>query len=134
MDAPGNDVRLAGRAQEKTAERVWVVTREHTALQLDLLATEEPLEIRLRAAGLARRHAALAVLYRRGQEAQQRTVAITMRTPGNDFELAAGFLYGEGVIRSAEDIRQVTHCDDRSLDDARRHNIVNVDLRNGVLP
>ncbi len=134
MDAPGNDVRLAGRAQEKTAERVWVVTREHTALQLDLLATEEPLEIRLRAAGLARRHAALAVLYRRGQEAEQRTVAITMRTPGNDFELAAGFLYGEGVIRSAEDIRQVTHCDDRSLDDARRHNIVNVDLRSGVLP
>src|SRR6266851_5697390 len=134
MDAPGNDVRLAGRAQEKTAERVWAVTREHAALQLDLLATEEPLEIRLHAAGLARRHAALAVLYRRGQEAQQRTVAITMRTPGNDFELAAGFLYGEGVIRGAEDIRQVRHCEDRSLDDARRHNIVNVDLRSGVLP
>ena len=127
-------MRLPVRAQEKTAERVWVVTRDHTALQLDLLATEEPLEIRLRAAGLARRRAALPILYRRGQEAQQRTVAITMRTPGNDFELAAGFLYGEGVVRDAEDIRQVAHCDDRSLDDARRHNIVNVDLRSGLLP
>ena len=81
-----------------------------------------------------RRRAALPILYRRGQEAQQRTVAITMRTPGNDFELAAGFLYGEGVVRDAEDIRQVAHCDDRSLDDARRHNIVNVDLRSGLLP
>jgi FdhD protein len=57
-----------------------------------------------------------------------------MRTPGNDLELAAGFLYGEGVVRVAEDILQITHCDDRSLDDARRHNIVNVDLRSGVLP
>src|SRR5258708_39843795 len=100
MDAPGNDVRLAGRAQEKTAERVWVVTREHTALQLDLLATEEPLEIRLRAAGLARRHAALAVPYRRGPEAGQRTVAITMRAPGDDLEPAAGIFCGQGRIPS----------------------------------
>ena len=48
----------------------------------DLLATEEPLELLLRAG------------------AEQRTVAITMRTPGDDYELAAGFLYNEGVIHT----------------------------------
>jgi FdhD protein len=50
----------------------------------DILATEEPLEILLRA----------------GQE--QRTVAITMRTPGSDYELAAGFLYNEGIIHQQD--------------------------------
>ncbi len=134
MSALGNNMLRAVRAREKTAERVWVVTRERTAFQLDLLATEEPLEIRLRATRLARGRGALPILYRRGQEAQQRTVAITMRTPGNDFELAAGFLYGEGVVRGAEDIEQVTYCEDPALDEARRHNIVNVDLCRGLLP
>ena len=119
---------------ETTEACVWAFAPGHSAPRLDQVATEEPLEIRLRAAGLARGRREIPVLYRRGQEGGQRTVAITMRTPGNDFELAAGFLYGEGVVRGAEDIRQVTHCDDPALDDARRYNIVNVDLRRGVLP
>jgi len=122
------------RPLEKTEAWVWVVAPGHSAARLDQVATEEPLEIRLRAAGPARGRGELAVLYRRGQEAGQRTVAITMRTPGNDVELAAGFLYGEGVVRSAADIEQVTYCEDPDLDEARRHNIVNVDLRSGVLP
>ncbi|MGH9558569.1 MAG: formate dehydrogenase accessory sulfurtransferase FdhD, partial [Bryobacteraceae bacterium] len=51
----------------------------------DLLAVEEPLEIRL----------------------NDRVVAITMRTPGNDAELGAGFLFSEGILRGAEQIRAI---------------------------
>ncbi|MGO8671946.1 MAG: formate dehydrogenase accessory sulfurtransferase FdhD [Capsulimonadaceae bacterium] len=64
----------------------------------DCLAVEEPLEIRLRVAdsGLQR----------------TKTVAITMRTPGNDSDLAAGFLFTEGIIHSAEDIASLDGCGD----------------------
>jgi FdhD protein len=57
-----------------------------------------------------------------------------MRTPGADFELAAGFLYGEGVIRDRDEIESIAHCDDPKVDDTRRFNIVNVDLKSEVLP
>jgi FdhD protein len=84
--------------------------------QRDTLATEEPLEIRL-LAGDARR-----------------TVAVTMRTPGADFELAAGFLYGEGVIASRDEIETIRYCVDAELDAAQQYNIVNVALRRETLP
>jgi FdhD protein len=58
----------------------------------DLLAVEEPLEIRL----------------------DTRSLSITMRTPGNDFELAAGFLFSEGMIRSIADIRSMDRLSDGS--------------------
>jgi FdhD protein len=60
----------------------------------DRLATEEPMEIR--AAGP-------------GQEPA--SVAVTMRTPGNDFELAAGFLYTEALIQSRDDVVSVNYCE-----------------------
>jgi FdhD protein len=70
--------------------------------RLDSLAVEEPLEIRL--AGYS--------------------VAVTMRTPGDDLDLAAGFLLTEGVIRSLADIDTVGYC---PADDAESEcNIVNV--------
>lgn len=62
----------------------------------DVLAAEEPLEIRLAAGG--------------GDHARERIVAVTMRTPGHDGELAAGFLYAEGVIADPGDIRRITDC------------------------
>jgi FdhD protein len=82
----------------------------------DRLATEEPLEIRLRAGGASQ------------------TVAITMRTPGADFELAAGFLYNEGLLSGRDGLRGISFCIDRDLDAAQRYNIVNVDLAAAGLP
>src|SRR4030088_2717474 len=87
-----------------------------TAARDDVLATEEPMETRLVAAG--RRH----------------SIAVTMRTPGSDFELAAGFLYGEGILAGREEIRAITYCRDGEVDPEQRYNIVNVELRGGFDP
>jgi FdhD protein len=62
----------------------------------DVLAVEEPLEIRL--------HAEAA-----GQPVR-RTVSVTMRTPGHDLELAAGFLFTEGIVRARADIADIAQC------------------------
>lgn len=62
------------------------------------------------------------------------TVAVTMRTPGNDFELAAGFLFGEGVIGHREDVVKISYCVDPKVDAAQQYNIVNVTLRHDAAP
>jgi FdhD protein len=101
------------RRGSKTKTRVRVVEDGRVRVRPDALATEEPMEIRLLA----------------GQTKQ--TVAVTMRTPGADFELAAGFLYGEGIIDSPEDVLKISYCVDSDLDAEQRYNIVNVELRGG---
>lgn len=82
----------------------------------DDLATEEPLEMRLVAGG------------------KRRTVAVTMRTPGADFELAAGFLHGEGIVSEASRIRSISYCVDQSIDEQQQFNIVNVELNLPTMP
>ena len=72
----------------------------------DQLAIEEPLEIRLDGPN------------------GPRTLSITMRTPGHDFELVAGFLLAEGVIDSREQILDVAYCLDTDLDEQQRYNVV----------
>jgi FdhD protein len=83
---------------------------------VDDLATEEPLEIRVMA----------------GSATQ--SLAVTMRTPGNDFELAAGFLLNEGLIGARSDLSGISYCTDPAVDGAQRYNIVNVGLAAQTLP
>jgi FdhD protein len=77
----------------------------------DRLATEEPLEVRLAWPG---------------RPAER--VAVTMRTPGHDFELATGFLFSEGVLASADDLRTVAYCTDVTLAPEQEFNVVTVEL------
>ena len=86
----------------------------------DALATEEPLEIRVaRAEDLAA-----------GRVDPERAtrVAVTMRTPGADFELAAGFLYAEGLVGAREEVSAISYC----TEGEQRYNVVNVVLAPGT--
>ena len=62
----------------------------------DVLTVEEPMEIEL--------------VHFDGAEWQETTLSITMRTPGHDFELAAGFLFTEGILGRREEIESIQHC------------------------
>jgi FdhD protein len=124
---------MSARAGSKGEAEVLVFDAGRPQSRSDDLVTEEPLEIRLRAAA-AGGDETLAMHGSPAGAARQRTVAVTMRTPGADFELAAGFLFGEGVIREPAEIAGIAHCDDPGIDDARRANVVNVKLRSAALP
>jgi FdhD protein len=87
------------------------VTSDAARMREDRLATEEPLEIRLAWPG---------------RPADRLTV--TMRTPGHDFELSAGFLYGEGLVASAEHLHTVAYCTDHALTREQEFNVVTVEL------
>jgi FdhD protein len=114
---------IDGPVLRTTVEKVT----ERTARQvLDYLAIEEPLEIQL--------------TYGAPGSRQLRSISVTMRTPGNDFDLAAGFLMTEGVVRDANDIEQITYGGEPSkenklssqgmdsLKTGSKPNIVRVDL------
>ncbi|TFD53934.1 formate dehydrogenase accessory sulfurtransferase FdhD [Cryobacterium frigoriphilum] len=76
----------------------------------DVLAVEEPLEIRV----------------------QGRSLAVTMRTPGHDFELAAGFLVSEGVISRSDDFNTARYCAGATEDGVNTYNVLDVTLAPGV--
>ena len=97
-----------------TVEKVTAGSR---VAATDVLAAEEPLEIRVGYGPLAAR--------------QHRPLAITMRTPGHDFELTAGFLLTEGIIRSREDLNGVIYCPDVTKDE-ERENVVRAELATTV--
>jgi FdhD protein len=85
---------------------------EHSTTRPDTVAAEEPLEIRLSGTPLA----------------------VTMRTPGDDFDLVHGFLATEGVIASDADVLALRYCDSVDADGRNTYNVVDVDLAPGVEP
>ena len=88
--------------------------REHTAdaetAREDRLAAEEPLELRMTWPG-----------------SPPQRIWVTMRTPGSDFELAAGYAVNEGLTRPA-DLRTVAYCTDVDLDPEQEFNVVTITL------
>src|SRR5882762_6166434 len=92
------------------AVRVCRIATSGVAVQSDVLAVEDPLEIRLGCDVGGRR--------------VHRAVSITMRTPGHDLELAVGFLFTEGILVSPEQMAGVRACG--------AGNVARVDLRPGV--
>jgi FdhD protein len=98
---------MTGRSQVIEVVKVRGNARELTE---DSVAVEEPLEIRLG--------------YEDAGERRTRSVSITMRTPGHDEDLAAGFLYTESIVRSPDDIAIIKPCDG--------DNTIRVELEDGV--
>ncbi|UTW60926.1 formate dehydrogenase accessory sulfurtransferase FdhD [bacterium SCSIO 12741] len=83
----------------------------------DILATEEPMEIRVR--------------FGPRTEREERNLSVTMRTPGNDFELALGFMYNEGIISSYDQVALIRYCE-TIKDEAEKGNVVIVELSDSV--
>ncbi|MEH0155552.1 formate dehydrogenase accessory sulfurtransferase FdhD [Limibacter armeniacum] len=84
----------------------------------DILSVEEPLEIR--------------VHYGTSSNRQQKNISVTMRTPGNDPELAAGFLFTEGIISSYSEVKDIYHggmaCQ------LQKENIIIIELSEDAIP
>ncbi len=91
---------------------------KQTSNEQDLVAEEEPLEIRLD--------------FGKKESRSTKSIAITMRTPGHDFELALGFLSSEGIIQSPDQIHLVRYCTDMQTIE-NKENIVRVYLKDNVV-
>ncbi|MCL2729897.1 MAG: formate dehydrogenase accessory sulfurtransferase FdhD [Actinomycetia bacterium] len=97
-----------GRVTER--RRVLRIRDGVTGHRADTLVAEEPMEIRLNG----------------------RPLAVTMRTPGDDFALAVGFLVSEGVLASDQDVTGVVYCAGATADGGNTYNVVDVTLAPGV--
>jgi len=97
---------------------VTCVTNGESEELNDAIAIEEPLEIRLEHGPTAER--------------KVQNISVTMRTPGNDAELATGFLFTEGIIKNASDIQQVAHCFIACTEN--RENVIQVSLAENITP
>lgn len=93
--------------------QVVKVSKESVLNKPDLVSVEEPLEIRLG--------------YGAEADRDKKSISITMRTPGHDFELALGFLFTEGIIQSKKDVSSIRYCSEPETPDAV-DNIVVVEL------
>jgi FdhD protein len=94
-------------------KRAVVPSQSHTTQHVsfeDHLAVEEPLEIRI----------------------HDEPIVITMRTPGEDFALAAGFLHSEGLLHGPKDVGSIRYCD--NTQDPQHKNIVNFTYSSGHKP
>ncbi len=89
---------------------VRIVVGESRSRREDVMAVEEPLEIRV--AG--------------------KPLSITMRTPGSDFDLAAGFLVSEGIVSRADQLAAIRYCAGGPVDGENTYNVLDVSLARGV--
>jgi FdhD protein len=87
----------------EVTREIWTLEGEKTSIRTDALAVEEPLEIRV----------------------NSQAITTTMRTPGHDLELTLGWLLGEGIISSLEDLNGLEP-------DAHEENVIQVRLRDGL--
>ncbi len=107
---------MRGRPGPTTRTGVRAYAGGSLSRRQDSVATEEPLEMRIKAGGLTS------------------TVAVTMRTPGHDFELVAGFLHSEGVLGPNQPPASIAYCTDPDVDGDQRYNIVTATLPGQMLP
>ncbi|MFL1380066.1 formate dehydrogenase accessory sulfurtransferase FdhD [Nocardiopsis protaetiae] len=91
-------------------EKVLRIREGVESERVDTLVVEEPLEIRLDGSPLS----------------------ITMRTPGSDFDLAAGFLVSEGVVSEASQLTAIRYCAGATEDGSNTFNVLDVSLAPGV--
>lgn len=92
--------------------RVFRLTDSSVTARPDTLTAEEPLEIRVGG----------------------RPLVVTMRTPGDDFDLARGFLVSEGVVGAASEIAAIRYCAGATVDGTNTFNVLDLTLAAGVAP
>ena len=97
-----------GRVTTKHA--VLRVTADGSRRKVDLLAVEEPLEVRINGTPFS----------------------VTMRTPGDDIDLVHGLLHSEQVIATAPDLHGARYCDGAGPDGRNTYNVLDVELAAGI--
>jgi FdhD protein len=90
--------------------RITTIEGDRVRERIDHLAAEEPMEVRVG-----------------GQQ-----VAVTMRTPGHDFELAAGFCLTEGLVDGPADLGDLRYCEGKDEAGRNTYNVVDVGRRSGL--
>ena len=104
---------LPERLEDTFTTEITRIERGDRVVAQDSLAVEEPLEIRLG--------------FTRDGKREQKSLSITMRTPGHDFELAVGFLFTEGIVREPTQVASVRYCG-LPTPGTQLRNVVRVDL------
>jgi len=104
---PGEERRMGRVTVRRKVMRIRDGASSHRP---DTLAAEEPMEIRVGG----------------------RPLTVTMRTPGDDFDLAVGFLVSEGVVHAAEDVTGIRYCAGATADGSNTYNVVDVGLAPSV--
>ena len=107
------------RHSSQIKRKIWSIRARHkfhqSVTKTDSIAMEEPLEIQLQIGG------------------EVRTVAITMRTPGHDYELTAGFLFSEGILQHRQEFSDMRYCLDPNSTNKQEYNQLIITLRSGNL-
>ncbi|WP_412850593.1 formate dehydrogenase accessory sulfurtransferase FdhD [Chryseobacterium sp. PMSZPI] len=106
--------------ENKSVRRLEIVKvkEDSSFFYTDDISVEEPLEIR--------------ISYQWNGQKVSKNISVTMRTPGNDSELAAGFLFTEGIISGPQQIKNIAQPEAECL--RNRENIIEVELVDGFIP